>query len=59
VSLSCGGRAREACFEAVDVYPVTCERLSNGRSDLEVLDGFIKGGARIVQLGEKDICERD
>jgi thiamine-phosphate pyrophosphorylase len=43
----------------VDIYPVTCERLSGGRSDLEVLDGLIDGGARIVQLREKDLCERD
>ncbi len=46
-------------FETVDIYPVTCERLSNGRSALEVLDGLIDGGARIVQLREKDLCERD
>jgi len=50
---------RKSCFEKIDIYPVTCERLSNGRSDLEVLDGLIKGGARIVQLREKDLCERD
>ncbi len=50
---------RKSCFEKVDVYPVTCERLSGGRSALEVLDGLIEGGARIVQLREKDICERD
>jgi thiamine-phosphate pyrophosphorylase len=50
---------RKSFFETVDVYPVTCERLSNGRSDTEVLDGLIEGGARIVQLREKDLCERD
>ncbi len=50
---------RKSRFETVDIYPVTCERLSNGRSDLEVLDGLIEGGARIVQLREKDLCERD
>ncbi len=54
-----GREERKFCFEAVDIYPVTCERLSNGRSGLEVLDSLIKGGARIVQLREKDICERD
>jgi len=53
------GRRRVACFEKVDIYPVPCERLSSGRSDLEVLDGLIKGGARIVQHRGNDICERD
>ena len=33
-------------FSKVDIYPVTCEKLSNGRSDIEVLEGVIKGGAR-------------
>ncbi|MGA2403389.1 MAG: thiamine phosphate synthase [Syntrophobacteraceae bacterium] len=50
---------RRSLLEKVDIYPVTCERLSNGRSDLEVLDGLINGGARTVQLREKDLCERD
>lgn len=50
---------RKSLFESVDIYPVTCERLSNGRSDLEVLEGIIAGGARIVQLREKDLRERD
>ncbi|MCE5336179.1 MAG: thiamine phosphate synthase [Desulfobacteraceae bacterium] len=50
---------RKALFETVDIYPVTCERLSAGRSDPEVLEGIIAGGARIVQLREKDLCERD
>lgn len=50
---------RKSRFDSVDIYPVTCERLSNGRSDLEVLDGLIEGGARIVQLREKSMCEKD
>ena len=50
---------RKLLFQTVDVYPVTCERLSNGRSDLEVLGSLIEGGARIVQLREKDLSERD
>jgi thiamine-phosphate pyrophosphorylase len=54
-----GIEERKSLFEMIDIYPVTCERLSNGRSDLEVLDGLIRGGARIVQLREKDLCERD
>jgi thiamine-phosphate pyrophosphorylase len=45
-------------FEAVDLYPVTCEKLSAGRTNLEVLQGVIRGGARIVQLREKDAASR-
>ncbi len=50
---------RKSRFETIDIYPVTCERLSNGRSDLEVLEGLIEGGAKIVQLREKNLCEKD
>jgi thiamine-phosphate pyrophosphorylase len=50
---------RKCLFEQVDLYPVTCERLSNGRSNLEVLGGIIEGGSSIVQLREKDLSERD
>jgi thiamine-phosphate pyrophosphorylase len=50
---------RKSRFEEIDLYPVTCQRLSGGRSDLEVLEGLIDGGARIVQLREKALCERD
>ncbi|MFH1734496.1 MAG: thiamine phosphate synthase [bacterium] len=38
-----------------DIYPVTCQKLSRGRSNLEVLDALIEGGARIVQLREKEL----
>jgi len=52
-------QSRKLLFETVDIYPVTCERLSNGRSNPEVLAGLIEGGSRIVQLREKDLSERD
>ncbi len=51
--------ARTALLLQADVYPVTCERLSNGRTDLEVLDAVIRGGARMIQLREKDLSKRD
>ncbi len=51
--------SRLAMFHQVDVYPVTCERLSSGRTNLQVLEGVIAGGARIVQLREKDISRRE
>lgn len=50
---------KKVLFEQVDIYPVTCERLSNGRSNIEVLRGIIEGGARAIQLREKELCERD
>jgi thiamine-phosphate pyrophosphorylase len=46
-------------FAAVDLYPVTCQKLSAGRSDPQVLDGIIAGGARIIQLREKEMPARE
>ncbi|MBI5805526.1 thiamine phosphate synthase [candidate division TA06 bacterium] len=46
-------------FNQIDLYPVTDQGLSLGRTDLEVLDGLISGGARIVQLREKHIAKKD
>jgi len=40
--------------EEVTLYPVSCEKLSEGRTDREWLDGVLAGGARIVQLRDKD-----
>jgi thiamine-phosphate pyrophosphorylase len=51
--------ASKAKFQEVDIYPVTCERLSAGRSNLEVLRAIIQGGARIIQLREKDYSAKD
>jgi len=42
----------------VDVYPVSCERLCSGGSDKEWLDAVLAGGARIVQLRDKDSEDR-
>jgi thiamine-phosphate pyrophosphorylase len=39
--------------ERVTVYPVSCEPLANGRSDIEWLEAVLAGGARIVQLRDK------
>jgi len=46
---------RKEMFSEVDIYPVTCERLSARRSDLEVLESVIRGGGRIIQLREKEL----
>ena len=50
---------RLKAFEKIDLYPVTDQALSLGRTDLEVLDGLIAGGARIVQLREKHLSKKD
>jgi len=50
---------RKKKFDEIDLYVVTCEKLSNGRSNLEVLDAVIKGGGKIIQLRDKQISKRD
>ena len=50
---------RRQMFQQVDVYPVTCEELSEGRSNLEVLEAVIRGGAKIIQLREKEYQKKD
>ncbi len=45
---------RLARFREIDLYPVTCEKLSAGKTNLEVLRAVIDGGARIIQLREKE-----
>jgi thiamine-phosphate pyrophosphorylase len=52
-------RQRLTRFEnEVTVYPVSCEPLANGRSDIEWLDGVLAGGAGIVQLRDKESDDR-
>ncbi len=50
---------RKEKFLLVDLYPVTCERLSAGRSNLDLLAAAIRGGAKIIQLREKECPSRD
>lgn len=45
--------------DEVGVYPVSCEKLAAGRSDREWLDQVIAGGARIVQLRDKESDDRE
>lgn len=47
-------------FESeVGVYPVSCEKLAAGRSDKEWLGQVIAGGAKIVQLRDKESSDRE
>jgi len=50
---------RLKAFQQIDIYPVTDQSLSLGRSNLEILDGLIAGGAGIVQLREKHLSKKD
>jgi thiamine-phosphate pyrophosphorylase len=50
---------RLTAFAQVDLYPVTDQSQSNGRTNDEVLAGIIAGGARIVQLREKHLSKRE
>jgi thiamine-phosphate pyrophosphorylase len=50
---------RRQAFLQTDLYPVTDQGQSRGRSSLEVLEGLIAGGARIVQLREKHLSKRE
>lgn len=51
--LSVTRRERRARLQQIDIYPVTCEPLSSGRSDEQILHAVIAGGARIIQLRDK------
>ncbi len=44
---------RKKLFDEIDLYTVTCEELSNGRTNYEVLEAVIKGGGKIIQLRDK------
>lgn len=46
-------------FASADIYPVTSASHSAGRSSLDILDAVLAGGARIVQLREKELTMRE
>ncbi len=52
-------QTRIELFKNIDLYPVTTQRLSAGRTSLEILDGILAGGAKIVQLREKELSMRE
>ncbi len=52
--------ARMAVFnQQASLYPVSCERLANGRSDAEWLRAVLAAGARLVQLRDKRSSDRE
>jgi len=56
--MSLGDRMR-IFIEQVDIYPVSCQRLARGRTDREWLDAVLAGGAKIVQLRDKESADRE
>lgn len=52
-------KERVAKLKKIDIYPVTCQELSEGRTNLEVLAAILKGGAKIIQLREKNWSKKD
>jgi len=44
--------------DAVTVYPVSCEALASGRTDQQWLEAVLAGGAKIVQLRDKQSDDR-
>ena len=52
-------RRRMARFiNEVTIYPVSCEQLARGRSDIEWLEAVLQGGTKIVQLRDKESDDR-
>jgi thiamine-phosphate pyrophosphorylase len=52
-------KERLAKLKEIDIYPVTCQELSEGRTNLEVLAAVLAGGAKIIQLREKHWPKKD
>lgn len=51
-------KQRVAAFEKIDIYPVISSEFCAGRSPTYVLEQIADGGARIVQLREKNMDKR-
>ena len=45
--------------DEITIYPVSCEPLAKGRTDIEWLEGVLTGGAKIVQLRDKSSSDLD
>jgi thiamine-phosphate pyrophosphorylase len=51
-------QARQKLLESVDLYPVITESFCAGRTSLEVCRQVLAGGARILQVREKELSKR-
>jgi thiamine-phosphate pyrophosphorylase len=59
MSSDCYSRRLQQFVQEVTVYPVSCEKLAEGRTDQEWLDAVLAGGTRIVQLRDKESADRE
>jgi len=50
---------RQQAFHKIDLYPVISSEFTNGRSPLAVLTAIALGGAKIVQLREKNLTTEE
>lgn len=50
---------RVSRLKDADLYVVITESFCAGRSSLETLDACLAAGVKLVQLREKDLCDRD
>lgn len=48
---------RTAIFQNSDLYPVVSSEFCNGRSVCEVVSGIAAGGAKLVQIREKNLSD--
>ncbi|MBI4666479.1 MAG: thiamine phosphate synthase [Nitrospinae bacterium] len=46
-------------FSEIDIYPVTGRSLAKGLGDEQIISALARGGARIVQLREKNLSGRE
>jgi thiamine-phosphate pyrophosphorylase len=50
---------RQAILRQADLYVVTSERMSGGRTSLDVLDAVLDAGVKMVQLREKEKSRKE
>lgn len=50
---------RITAFSQCDIYPVISSEFCNGRHPLDVLRGIASGGAKVVQLREKNLSKNE
>ena len=51
-------RKRRQLFSEIDIYPVISSKFTRGRTPQSVLSEVAEGGARIVQMREKNLSKR-
>jgi thiamine-phosphate pyrophosphorylase len=51
--------SRARVFAGIDLYPVTGQAFSKGRSTLEIVEAVKAAGCKVFQLREKDLTKRE